>query len=244
VSLLEALLERSDGPCEGYDVVCTGHSLGAGVASILTLLLRRRWHASRFAAIRVRGFAFSPPGGLLSRPLADATKRFITSVIVGDDVIPRLSVSTLELLRDETLYMLAHTTASKADLLGSLCRERLSLSAPPLCRSALGRACWQVDWARAPEPPSELGALLLNMHANAAPPPDDSSVLWPPGRIVHLTRADDDDGTWRAAEIEKEPLQRIVLSKRMMQDHFPDCVLDAVQAARRAAHRARHQSGQ
>ena len=47
----------------------------------------------------------------------------------------------------------------------------------------------------------------------------------------------DESGEWAATEIAKEPLQRIVLSKRMMKDHLPDVVLDALQGAKRAEQR-------
>ena len=51
----------------------TGHSLGAGVAAILALLLRRAWrdvHPDHAALLRC--IALSPPGGLLSRGVAEA----------------------------------------------------------------------------------------------------------------------------------------------------------------------------
>ena len=51
----------------------TGHSLGAGVAAIVALLLRRAWrdvHPEH--AGRLRCIALSPPGGLLSRGVAEA----------------------------------------------------------------------------------------------------------------------------------------------------------------------------
>ena len=51
----------------------TGHSLGAGVAAIVALLLRRAWrdvHPDH--AGRLRCIALSPPGGLLSRGVAEA----------------------------------------------------------------------------------------------------------------------------------------------------------------------------
>ncbi len=39
-------------------VVCVGHSLGAGTAAILAIMLRED-------GLHTRGFAFSPPGGTL-----------------------------------------------------------------------------------------------------------------------------------------------------------------------------------
>ena len=42
-----------------YPVVCTGHSLGAGTAALLAILLRDREYPD------VTCYAFSPPGGLI-----------------------------------------------------------------------------------------------------------------------------------------------------------------------------------
>ena len=42
-----------------FEVVCVGHSLGAGAAAILAIMLRQSEYP------RTRAFAFSPPGGTL-----------------------------------------------------------------------------------------------------------------------------------------------------------------------------------
>ena len=43
---------------QGYQLVVTGHSLGAGAATLLSILLKPTYP-------ELRCFAFSPPGGLL-----------------------------------------------------------------------------------------------------------------------------------------------------------------------------------
>jgi sn1-specific diacylglycerol lipase len=47
-----------DGVDETYDLVLVGHSLGAGTAAILAILLRQEFP-------NLHCYAFSPPGGLL-----------------------------------------------------------------------------------------------------------------------------------------------------------------------------------
>jgi hypothetical protein len=43
---------------QGYDLVLVGHSLGAGTAAILAILLQQEYP-------RLHCYAYSPPGGLL-----------------------------------------------------------------------------------------------------------------------------------------------------------------------------------
>ena len=46
-------------------------------------------------------WAFEPPGGLAGPSLAEAVQDFATSVVLGKDWIPRLTLRSFERLRDE-----------------------------------------------------------------------------------------------------------------------------------------------
>ena len=72
----------TDRGTERYELVIVGHSLGAGTAAILAILMQQQFPA-------LHCYAFSPPGGLVSAPCAEETKSFITSLVVGKDVVPR-----------------------------------------------------------------------------------------------------------------------------------------------------------
>lgn len=50
---------------------------------------------------RVKCWAFAPPGGLADPHVAEAAQDFCTSVVLGKDWIPRLTVHSFERLRDE-----------------------------------------------------------------------------------------------------------------------------------------------
>ena len=52
-------------------------------------------------AADVKCLAFSPPGGLMSKNLSRAVEPFVTSVVVGKDVVPRLSVVNIGRLIDQ-----------------------------------------------------------------------------------------------------------------------------------------------
>ena len=49
----------------------------------------------------MRVWAFEPPGGLAGPSIAKASRDFCTSVVLGKDWIPRLTLRTFENLRDE-----------------------------------------------------------------------------------------------------------------------------------------------
>ena len=95
---------------EGWTLVLCGHSLGAGVATVLSLHLRRA-----FPDVRVWGI--EPPGGLLSTELAQACSAWTVSSIHGNDLIARLSGPCLLKLRRDLGDALARCKVSKFSLL-------------------------------------------------------------------------------------------------------------------------------
>ncbi|KAL3780109.1 hypothetical protein HJC23_005976 [Cyclotella cryptica] len=109
---------------KGYDVVCTGHSLGAGTASLLALLIRGRYPElvvprecgrdcgnDRITTERVRVYAFASPP-VLDRASALACQHYVTSVVNNSDIIPRSSLTNLDVL----LTMLEAVRARLLDL--------------------------------------------------------------------------------------------------------------------------------
>jgi len=77
-----------------YKLRLTGHSLGAGCATLLGYIFRQR-----FPDLRV--IAISPPGGFLSWRLATECNDFVTSFVLDSDLVPRLSLATMEQMRNE-----------------------------------------------------------------------------------------------------------------------------------------------
>ena len=92
----------------GYDVVCTGHSLGGGAAALLAVLIRGRYdclthpqavesteECGRVPVERVKAVAFASP------PVLDGTsalncRRYVTSVVNNSDIVSRSSLSNLD----------------------------------------------------------------------------------------------------------------------------------------------------
>lgn len=70
----------------GYPVMVVGHSLGAGVASILSVLLRR--HKDPNKCVPARVYAFAPPA-CMSEALSIACRPHVRSCVLRDDVVVR-----------------------------------------------------------------------------------------------------------------------------------------------------------
>ena len=91
---------------KGWRLVITGHSLGAGCASLLALALKRR-------SPSLRAWCFSPPGCMVNAPLLAYTRSFVTSVVAGKDCVPRSGTLALNRLVDEMVVSLARCRAPK-----------------------------------------------------------------------------------------------------------------------------------
>lgn len=94
-AVVEAALERV--PDGSRRVLLVGHSLGGGVAALLNAL----WHEGegRLPVTEMHCLAFGCPQ-VLDRQLAAAQAHHTTSVVVGVDCVPCLSLATCSDLRD------------------------------------------------------------------------------------------------------------------------------------------------
>lgn len=83
-------------------VIVTGHSLGAGVAALLTAM----WHDDDkyLPATSVRCMAFACPQ-VLDMQLANGQASHTTSIVVGEDCVPCLSLATCTDLRDALVVL-------------------------------------------------------------------------------------------------------------------------------------------
>uniref|UniRef100_A0A5K3EMG5 sn-1-specific diacylglycerol lipase n=2 Tax=Mesocestoides corti TaxID=53468 RepID=A0A5K3EMG5_MESCO len=123
------LIEKARLKRPSYPLVVCGHSLGAGVASVLALLLKKYYP-------EVKGYAFSPPLGLMSANIARYCKSFVVSVILGYDIVSRLSIPTLNDLKWRLLSALRDCKVPKYRLLSQAAGiVGLNCLLPSFCRS-------------------------------------------------------------------------------------------------------------
>lgn len=77
-------LYSEESPFKNYSLVVCGHSLGAGCASILALMLRPAYPS-------LKCFAYEPPGCIFDDAMSKKVEDFIVSTVRNDDLVPRLS---------------------------------------------------------------------------------------------------------------------------------------------------------
>jgi len=135
----------------GYGLVITGHSLGAGVATLLTLLWARM---PVFRARNIRAVVFAAPCSVCAQiSQAPFTMRHITSVVTGDDIVSRLSLASFKDLQLEMMALAnlssSASTEERARALATVEREADTLH-------CAGRVWWINSAEFAPEPMVEV----------------------------------------------------------------------------------------
>jgi sn1-specific diacylglycerol lipase len=234
VQLLHRLLQRGRGDSppaqpttpltrssKGYSLRVVGHSLGAGAAILLSLMLKRDFPG-------LRCLAYGTPGGLLSPGLAEATKAWTTTFIVGRDLVPRLSLDSVYALRDDLLRLLARCRANKNAVLRSVLDKN--------ARAAVDRLLHPAG----EEPRSEFLAQLeaYEEQMRAVERRVTQTPLVPAGRLVHFVKSHQaavpagpcgkgkrTQQFYTPVWASPEDFQRIYVSSSMALDHFPDRML-------------------
>jgi len=107
--ILQRLLSEGNTEYPDYTLRIVGHSLGAGIGVVLSLMLRTTYPD-------LRCICYSPPGGLLTWELAKECSEFVNSFVLDSDIVPRLSVDNMERLRDEVLHLFARVKLSKYNI--------------------------------------------------------------------------------------------------------------------------------
>ena len=183
-------------------LVVTGHSLGAGTAVILAFILRLEYGS-------LKCVAFGPPGGLLNVTASQLSTDFVTSVVVGDDLVPRLSVNGyLKLLSKMRSTLMACQLPKHKVLATGLCN----------CLSPL---TWRQRLRQDPavslaieDEPLDYGT---TEHLNCG----NWQEMFPPGKIIHIYKTQTDEQAVSMCFRDPKEFNDILVSAKMINDHAP-----------------------
>lgn len=217
----DGILSQAFSVAPEYRLVVVGHSLGAGAAALLAFMLRGAYP-------HVRCYAFSPPRGLLSKSLHEYSKDFTVSLVLGKDVIPRLSVANLEDLKRRILRVIANCNKPKYEILLRGCWYELFGGSPHRLPAELD-GCGQADLTR-----PLLGEQSLLTRGSPLPSPTKYPPLHLPGRIIHLEeegpsrRCSCYTSQYTARWAQESEFSKILISPKMLTDHMPDILMRAL----------------
>lgn len=99
IGTLRKLLEKH----EGFRLRLVGHSLGGATAALLAIMLRKKSSEELgFSPDIVTAVGYATPP-CVSKELAECCSDYVSTVVMQDDIVPRLSVASLTRLRNEIL---------------------------------------------------------------------------------------------------------------------------------------------
>ncbi|KAM7110443.1 diacylglycerol lipase-alpha isoform X1 [Ciconia boyciana] len=196
-----------------YGLIVVGHSLGAGTAAILSFLLRPQYPS-------VKCFAYSPPGGLLSEDAMEYSKEFVTAVVLGKDLVPRIGLSQLEGFRRQLLDVLQRSNKPKWRIIvgATKCIPKSELPEETEENSVTSNRLWTH--------PSDLTIALSA-----------STPLYPPGRIIHVVHnhpaeqcccCEQEDPTYFAIWGDNKAFNEVIISPAMLHEHLPYVVMEGL----------------
>ena len=211
---------RPDLGSKEYQLILCGHSLGAGAAAILGILLREQYPS-------LRAYLYSPPGGILSMSAVEYTKKFAIGIILGNDTVPRLGVAQLERLRYHTLLSLNSAQKSSGRILArALC--------PSIC---FGSNKVEYDPEQSLDLLHGVEARSFDHNGVRIPFQTQRQVLYVPGRLIHVvknysfkskTRRLWSGPIYQAVWTENASYDRVLISEGMFFDHLPNNLMHAM----------------
>ncbi|XP_052783636.1 diacylglycerol lipase-beta-like isoform X1 [Mya arenaria] len=222
---------------EGAQLVITGHSLGAGSASLLAILLKPKYPD-------LICFAFSPSGGLMSLHASEYCRDFVCSVVLGRDIIPRLGIHTMERLKAQLLRAVQASDMPKYQLLASGVWQMfcgLGEPSPPPSEETEVHTPLISDTHPTPSyarHQPDLQPKPIGVAAGIAERQREQRLLthtwmYPPGHILQIIEASEKvsccgEPDYEAVWSQPEEYKEVLVSPKMLSDHMPDAVMKAL----------------
>lgn len=215
---------------QGFRIQIVGHSLGGAVAALVAYMLRS------VSIPNVQCYSYGTPS-FVDAHTADEMKEFVTTIILHDDLIARVTPASIRLLMKEV-------NAFRSGVFKYLQQD---------WNDAITRATalWSPRWRDTPEAGSDASPNTLPT-VDAVPPLIDSNStengsldqeecvlvneqeviqLWLPGRLVHIYAW---RGLYNAAVVPRDfpDLRRILVQGNIFRDHSSKSIFEALQEVR------------
>lgn len=230
-----------------FNLVITGHSLGAGVASLLAIMLKAKYP-------NVRCFAFSPPGCVISDNCQEIVQEFVCSVVLGDDLVCRLSRHSMHKLKSQIIEAIENCDKPKYEILLKgcfrlICNTRRSVASQEdepvengvLIHNENGDADLEANTTHSEQRQLRQDEPLLTRSrtlsstggyqsfSNESTPDNETTPtvalqkgnLHIPGRILHITETGRGSNVYKASWNSHLYFQNVLLSNAMLSDHKP-----------------------
>jgi Lipase (class 3) len=239
--VLDALLFGEHARYPSYTLRLVGHSLGAATCTLLSYMLRKKFPD-------LRCINYSPPGCTFTWEMAAQCKDWCTTCVLDTDIVPRLSVESIERLRDEILDLVGRIRVPKSVVAQRftensfrLCNDDQDSSREFVDDSDLTEILYDIDKV----PDSEYQQQLVRFkeiqeERRRQRGMRRSIKLYPPGRILHIVKTGEKrsctaglakvltccttniGATYAPAWVDNNDLSEIVVGPRMATDHFPN----------------------
>jgi sn1-specific diacylglycerol lipase len=214
-----------------FRLVIVGHSLGAGIAAILAMLMRKQYP-------HLRCYTYGTPGSVVDRRTAHDMKAYVTSVVLADDLISRMSYHSLMSLQIAILDCLARACVNKMKIFQSILKSVSSIRLGDyLSTSEDNDSSYNNDFKQ-----SLLQHIANNRQSLSA---RIQPRLYLPGRIVHIQAknlppltslccfgrsslifSSSSTSNYEISLSTVDDFLEIPMSTTMAWDHFPDRYLD------------------
>lgn len=224
---------------QNYNLVLTGHSLGAGTAAVLAMILQPSYPS-------IKCFAYSPPCGLLNPVAAQFTESFVLSVVIGDDLVARLSVEGVDTLKQRIIMELSEATLPKYRIIARGCWSCLFGASSAMLEnfdnsSQASTPNQNLPLLGTPTSPlphtyeslSDVGRRLNRQNLSSSKLASFPKRL--PGRILHIvekspleSRPDMLDTQYEVRWAHQEDFRELTVTPRMVVDHLPDTVINTL----------------
>ena len=238
--ILDKLLLGDNAEYSDYTLRIVGHSLGAGIGVILSLMLKQTFP-------NLRCICYSPPGGFITWRLAKECSNFVNSFVLDSDLVPRLSIKNMERLRDEVLHLLARVKLSKYDIAKRILRHNMNGEVELGDLDFLLQENEDMLYPQDEIPDSDFFRQLqrfetIQQERRSSRGLARSIDLYPPGKIVHLVKTGKStnclhgiagciscglsNSGFKYTPIRKEndDFNEIEISPTLWTDHFPNRV--------------------